>query len=83
METLGEFLRDVAANVVVIVGVFLIIHFFIAAPFQVEGSSMVDTLHDDEYIVVTKPEYIIGSPQRGDIIVFHPPQNKDRAISPL
>lgn len=77
-ETLGEFLRDVAINVVVIVTVFLIVHFFIAAPFQVVGNSMVNTLHDDEYIVVSKLEYILGSPQRGDIVVFHPPTDIDQ-----
>ncbi|MDF2379171.1 MAG: signal peptidase I [Candidatus Gracilibacteria bacterium] len=76
-ETLGEFLRDVAMNVVVIVTVFLIVHFFIAAPFQVVGNSMISTLQDDEYIVVSKLEYLIGNPGRGDIVVFHPPQNAD------
>jgi len=38
---------------------------------------MVDTLHNGEYIVVSKIEYVLGEPQRGDIVVFHPPHQED------
>lgn len=43
--------------------------------FQVRGSSMEPTLHDGQYLVVSKLTYWIRSPERGDIIVFHPPNN--------
>jgi len=72
-----RFVIDVLINSLVIIGLFFIIQKGIAAPFQVIGSSMVDTLHDGEYIVVSKIEYLLGSPHRGDIIVFHPPEQKD------
>lgn len=71
-----QFLTEVLVNVVVIVILFLIIQKFVVAPFQVIGSSMVNTLHDREYILVSKLEYIFGDPKRGDIIVFNPPTNE-------
>ncbi len=66
-------LLDVLFNIVVIVAVVAAIRTFLVSPFQVEGNSMLDTLHDKEYIVINKLAYHIGEPQRGDVVVFHPP----------
>jgi signal peptidase I len=38
--------------------------------FRVEGESMFPTLHDSEYVLVDKIDYMFHSPARGDIIVF-------------
>ncbi len=75
-ETLGRFLLDVLINSAVIIVMFLIVQRLIAAPFQVVGHSMVSTLQDGEYIIVSKLDYLFGDPKRGDIIVFHPPEVK-------
>lgn len=66
-------LLDVLFNIVVIVAIVAAIRTFLVSPFQVEGSSMSSTLEDDEYIIINKLAYHIGSPQRGDIAVFVPP----------
>ena len=70
-----QFLIDVIVNSVIIIIVFYIVQQFVVAPFQVIGNSMIDTLHDREYIVVSKIEYLIHPPERGDIVVFKPPNN--------
>jgi signal peptidase I len=72
-----RFVIDVLVNSVVIIALFFFVQKVIAAPFQVIGNSMYDTLHDGEYIVVSKLEYLFGEPQRGDIVVFHPPHHTD------
>ncbi len=64
---------DVVFNIVVIVTIVAGIRTFLVSPFQVEGNSMVSTLEDKEYIVINKLAYFIGHPQRGDIVVFRPP----------
>lgn len=64
---------DVVFNIVVIVAIVAGIRTFLVSPFQVEGNSMVSTLEDREYIVINKLAYILGSPKRGDIVVFRPP----------
>lgn len=64
---------DVVFNIVVIVAIVAGIRTFLVSPFQVEGSSMTSTLEDTEYIVINKLVYFIGTPHRGDIVVFRPP----------
>jgi signal peptidase I len=70
-----QFIVDVVVNSVVIIIIFYVVQQFLAAPFQVIGNSMIDTLHDREYIVVSKVEYLMHPPERGDIVVFKPPSN--------
>ncbi len=64
---------DVVFNIVVIVAIVAGIRTFLVSPFQVEGHSMDSTLADREYIVINKLAYILGDPERGDIVVFRPP----------
>lgn len=42
---------------------------------KVDGTSMVPTLQNGEYILVNKLAYKTGEPQRGDIVVFVFPMN--------
>lgn len=76
-ETFSEFLKDILINSAIILGVFFLVQKTIAAPFQVVGDSMEGTLHNGEYIIVSKLDYFFGEPSRGDVVVFHPPQNDD------
>jgi len=69
---------DVFLNVVIIVVIVGGIRTFLVSPFQVEGSSMVPTLEDNQYIIINKLAYHIGHPNRGDIVVFHPPDDKKK-----
>jgi signal peptidase I len=55
---------DVLFNIVVIVAIVGGIRTFLISPFQVEGSSMIDTLQDKEYIIINKLTYFIGKPHR-------------------
>ena len=41
--------------------------------YEVTSSSMENTLQVSERVLVNKLAYKFGTPQRGDIIVFHPP----------
>ncbi len=71
-------LIDITLNIVIIVAIVAAIRTFVVSPFQVEGSSMTDTLKDKEYIVINKFRYIVGSPDRGDIVVFRPLVDEDK-----
>jgi len=64
---------DVLLNIVIIVAVVAAIRTFLVSPFQVEGNSMIDTLENRQYIIINKLAYFIGEPDRGDIVVFRPP----------
>jgi signal peptidase I len=69
---------DVVYNIVVIVAIVAGIRTFLVSPFQVEGSSMSSTLEDKEYIIINKLAYYIGTPERGDIVVFRPPNDPSK-----
>lgn len=43
--------------------------------FVVQGPSMEPTFYDGQYLIVSRIDYLIGDPQRGDVIVFHYPNN--------
>jgi signal peptidase I len=58
---------------VALAGVFYIIISLLTARVVVEGPSMRPTLLSGEWIVVNRWAYKVGSPQRGDVIVFLPP----------
>ncbi len=66
---LKQFVLDLLETVGLAVVLFLIIN-TLSARVRVDGSSMLPTLHDGEFVLVNKLAYRIGSPARGDIIVF-------------
>ncbi len=79
LKEIGLFFLDVFYNIVVIVILVIIIRGVLISPFRVIGSSMADTLHNKEFILIDKLSYTIGSVDRGDSIVFLPPAtSKDK-----
>ena len=75
---------EILLNCLVIGALVFLIRSFLIAPFQVFGPSMCDTFNNfngtcrhtyGEYLIVNKFGYLVGNPQRGDIIVFRPPTN--------
>jgi len=73
--------------------VVLFIHSFIFQPFHVIGSSMVPTLHEENYLIVSKigqTKAMLGRlfgnqsstyiPSRGEIVVFHFPKDTKKVF---
>jgi len=69
-------LREILETILLTAILFLILN-TTTARFQVRGSSMEPTLHNGQYLVISKVTYWIHPPERGDIIVFQPPNNPD------
>jgi signal peptidase I len=69
-----RFLVDVLETLVLAVVLFVSIN-LISARIRVDGDSMNPTLISGEYVIVNRVSYRLGSPQRGDIIVFHFPRD--------
>ncbi len=62
-------LRELLETAVLTIAIFLVVRVALQN-FKVEGDSMTPNLHNGEYILVNKIDYMIHSPSRGDIIVF-------------
>jgi signal peptidase I len=60
---------------VVLAGLFYLVISLATARVVVEGPSMRPTLISGEWIVVSRWTYKLGSPRRGDVVVFLPPTN--------
>ena len=58
----------------------LVIRTFIFEPVRVDGSSMADTLQDGEVMLVTKPEYLFGDPQFGDVVICKYPGRTEKFV---
>lgn len=46
--------------------------------FLIEGSSMLPTLEEEQYVIVNKLVYYLEEPERGDIVVLHYPNDRSR-----
>jgi signal peptidase I len=64
-----RFLLDLLETVGLALVLFVIIN-SVSARVRVDGSSMLPTLHDGEFVLVNRMAYRMGTPTRGDIIVF-------------
>lgn len=64
-----EWIRSIA----IALSITLFVVTLIAQPITVLGSSMENTLHDKELMIVTKFEYILGEPERFDVVICRYP----------
>lgn len=72
-----RFFLDILETVILSVILFLAIN-AVSARIRVDGSSMEPTLHNGEFVIVNKLAYKFGSPQIGDVIVFHYPRDPEQ-----
>ena len=69
-----KFFRDFITPILVGLAVFALFQATVGS-FKVYGSSMLPTIEEGDYIMVSKATYFFNAPQRGDIIVLRSPQN--------
>jgi len=77
LKRLGKFFLDIFQTIVISLAVFVILYQFAAQPHKVRGASMEPNYHDGEYILTEKVSYYFNQPERGDVVVFKFPKNKE------
>ena len=60
----------------VTVGTVLVVRTFLVQPFLVSGSSMRPNFTDGDYLLVDQITYRLRSPERGEVVVFHYPNDE-------
>lgn len=73
MTTISGLFLDLIETLVIGLSLFLVVYLFFMQPHQVSGQSMFPNLHTDDYVLTDKVSYKVGTPQRGDVVVFHAP----------
>lgn len=74
-------LRGIFSWVLTLVVAFVIamsINIYLFRPSEVSGPSMMPTLQNGDTVILSRVPYIIGEPQRGDIVVIDSDVNKKR-----
>jgi signal peptidase I len=64
---------EIVETLVLTLVIYLVIHNFVAQPFEVEQQSMMPTVNPGEYVLIDKISPRFSDYQRGDIVVFQPP----------
>ncbi|MBU1037080.1 signal peptidase I [Patescibacteria group bacterium] len=70
-----DFIWEVAKVVIISLAIIIPVRMFVVQPFIVEGASMLPNFHDGEYLVVDEISYRFSDIQRGDVVIFRPPNH--------
>ena len=62
---------------VVAAALAFVVRTFIFEPVRVDGSSMLNTLTDSDFMIATKFDYLLGDPERFDIVICDYPNTSD------
>lgn len=76
LRQLSAFVLDFIETIVVSLAIFAVVYLFLFQPHQVDGRSMEPNFHNGEYILTDKVSYRLHEPNRGDVVVFHSPQDE-------
>jgi signal peptidase I len=68
---------------IVLIGLFYTLVNLASVRFYIEGPSMQPNFWADQFLIVSRANYLLGSPQRGDIVVFDPPGDDGTPNEPL
>jgi signal peptidase I len=77
-----KILREVVITILIAVAVFALLQFTVQS-YTVVMSSMEPNFQQGECIMVNKVSYHSSGPQRGDVIVFHPPPPNEDSPYPF
>jgi signal peptidase I len=67
-------LVDILETLLLSVALFILID-AVSARIKIDGTSMEPNLHHGEFVIVSKINYRLGEPERGDVVVFDFPRN--------
>lgn len=70
----GDLIRFSLLSIIIVIPIRL----FIVSPFVVNGSSMEPTFSTGEYLIVDQLSYRLHEPERGDVVIFHYPQDPSK-----
>ena len=76
-------LFEIVETLVLTLLIFFVIQNFVAQPYKVQQKSMQRTLEEDQYVLVDKLTPRWDSYDRGDIVVFEPPDEWGEANTPF
>ena len=75
MRGFFNFIWEILKIVIIALLIVVPIRYFLFQPFFVKGQSMEPNFENSDYLIIDEISYRLGSPQRGEVVVFKYPQN--------
>ena len=75
MRGFFNFIWEILKIVIIALLIVVPIRYFLFQPFFVKGQSMEPNFENGDYLIIDEISYRLGSPQRGEVVVFKYPQN--------
>ncbi|MBR4082392.1 MAG: signal peptidase I [Clostridia bacterium] len=72
-KSFGREVLEWVVTIIAAVAIAFVVRTFLFEPVRVDGNSMYGTLLNGEIMLVTKPEYLLGDPERFDVVICHYP----------
>ena len=76
-KSLGREIFEWIMVIVIAAALALAVRTLIFEPVRVDGTSMLNTLQDGEFMITTKFDYLLGDPERFDVVVCYYPNTSD------
>ncbi len=70
-----KFFLELVQVVAISLAIIIPVRYFLVQPFYVKGASMEPNFFDHEYLIIDELSYRFREPDRGDIVVFHYPND--------
>ncbi len=71
---IGQTIREICETIALVVVIYALVN-LATARFIVDGPSMEPNFATGQFVLVSRVNYLIGEPQRGDVVVFKYPGN--------
>ncbi len=75
-KSIGSFFWELLKAFILAMVIIVPIRYFVVQPFFVRGASMEPSFYDGEYLVIDQLSYQFRDPKRGEVVVFHYPQDE-------
>jgi signal peptidase I len=69
-ESFKSFIWETVKIVIICLIIVFPVRAYVIQPFYVKGASMEPNFHDHEYLIINEIGYHLGTPARGEIVVF-------------
>ena len=67
-------LREILETILLVIAIYALVNLS-SARYMVQGKSMYPNFDDNQILYISRLNYLLGEPQRYDIVVFHYPNN--------
>lgn len=78
LGAVATFVLEIVQIAALALAIILPVRYFLVQPFVVAGVSMEPNFKDGEYLIIDELTFHLRQPERGEIVVFHPPTSAEK-----